>query len=145
MYQSKYVQAAINAVAYIHSKEILNPVEAWYQATGELFGEGSWGQKKGCPRAAFLGLCEDGYVRGVKRGKYNRKEYSLNKQYAVNTVNLFLENSSKVHEDSKMLWLKVTEGKKIKSNYQVDIVKGLWLNDLILQKELNENGNGQQK
>ncbi|MEK3707104.1 hypothetical protein MKY87_23955 [Paenibacillus sp. FSL R7-0198] len=132
MSQNKYVQAAINAVDYVQNKKFVNPVEAWNFATGDLFGEGSWGQRKGCPRTAFLGLCEDGYVRGIPQGRYNHKENSLNKRYAIDTVKLFHEDSSMVHVDSKKLWTVVTEGKVIKSNYQVDIVKGLWGKGMIL-------------
>ncbi|WP_339169204.1 hypothetical protein MKX75_07960 [Paenibacillus sp. FSL R5-0341] len=132
MFQNKYVQAAINAVHYVETKKFVDPVEAWSFATGELFGEGSWGQRKGCPKTAFLGLCEDGYVKGIPQGRYNHKENSLNKRYAINTVKLFHEDPSMAHENSKKLWSVVTEGKVIKPNYQVDIVKALWRKGMIL-------------
>lgn len=131
MSKIKYRQAAINAVQFIKDKKYISPVEAWFFATGELFGEGSWGQKKGCPRTAFLGLCEEGYIKGIPQGRYNTKENSLNKKYAITTADLFRKEPGLVNEDSKILWSIVTGGKKIKSNYQVDIVKVLWENNLI--------------
>jgi hypothetical protein len=40
------------------------------EATKEIFGEGTWGQIKGCPKNTFLGLCEEGIVKGVNKGNY---------------------------------------------------------------------------
>lgn len=128
----KYSKSALNAVNYIVEDRIKNPVEAWMFATGEQFGEDSWGQKKGCPRNAFLGICEEGLVKGVIAGKYNKKENSLNKQYAINTINLLKEDPSNFEKDNKEIWRIVTNGKSIKSNYQVQIVKALWERGLIL-------------
>lgn len=128
----KYSKSALNAVNYIVEERINNPVEAWTFATGEQFGEGSWGQKKGCPKNAFLGICEEGLVRGVKAGKYNKRKNSLNKQYAINTINLLKEDPSYFKKDNKEIWSIVTNGKSIKSNYQVEIVKALWERGLIL-------------
>lgn len=128
----KYSKSALNAVQYILEDRAQSPVEAWYIATGEQFGEGSWGQKKGCPRNAFLGICEEGLIKGVKAGRYNKKEHSLNKQYAINTIKLLKEDSTYLERDNKEIWRIVTNGKDIKSNYQVEMVKALWEKDLIV-------------
>jgi len=59
---SKYGQSALKVVELIRSNYINDPKEAWEKATREIFGEGSSSQQKGCPRGAFLGLCE-----GIRR------------------------------------------------------------------------------
>jgi hypothetical protein len=61
-YMGKYGQAAISAVSFIQSGLVKRPLEAWMEATKEIFGEGTWGQIKGCPKNTFLGLCEEGIV-----------------------------------------------------------------------------------
>lgn len=61
----KYAQSAINAVHLVHTTGAL-PADAWDQATSELFGQGTAGQVKGCPRNAFLGLCEARLIRGPR-------------------------------------------------------------------------------
>lgn len=65
---SKYNQAAIKAVELIHQDISYSPIKAWEIATAEVFGEGTWGAKKGCPKNAFLGLCEEGYVKAFLQG-----------------------------------------------------------------------------
>lgn len=129
----KYSKSALNVVRYVQENRTESPVEAWFIATGEQFGEGSWGQKKGCPRTAFLGICEEGLIKGIKAGRYNHKQDSLNKQYAINTINLLKQDPTYINKDNKEIWAIVTQGKKIKSNYQVEIVKALWEKDLIVK------------
>lgn len=58
---NKYGQAAIKAVELIDSKRTNTPQTAWEIATIEIFGAGTSGQSKGCPRSTFLD-----YVRQVK-------------------------------------------------------------------------------
>ena len=36
----------------------------------EVFPTQESSRKKGCPQSAFLGLCEDGYVKGIPQGRY---------------------------------------------------------------------------
>ncbi|GBF76144.1 hypothetical protein PA598K_04592 [Paenibacillus sp. 598K] len=128
----KYSKSALNAVRYMQSNRTESPVEAWYIATGEQFGEGSWGQAKGCPRTAFLGICEEGLVKGVKPGRYNKRPHSLNKQYALHAIALFKQDASNIQRSNKELWSLVTRGKNIQSNYQVEMVKALWAENLIV-------------
>ena len=61
----KYGEAAIRSIELITESSHDSPVSAWNQATSEIFGKGSSSQKKGCPRNAFIGLCESGLVKGV--------------------------------------------------------------------------------
>jgi hypothetical protein len=127
---SKYAQAAIKAVKLIHNKAEESPTKAWLPATGELFGEGSWGQKKGCPKNAFLGLCEEGLVKGVPQGIYNHRSSSTNKGYALKAVQL-IKSQSWLLDDMNGLWMRVIDGEEMSHNYQMDVVISLWKNGLI--------------
>jgi hypothetical protein len=65
---NKYAQATIEAVRLCTRGTYLSPRIAWDQATTNLFGAGTAGQGKGCPRDAFLGLCEEGLIKGIPKG-----------------------------------------------------------------------------
>lgn len=73
----KYGEAAVRAVLLLNSGKAACPDEAWETATSELFGKGTFSQSKGCPRLAFLGLCEAGLVKGVNSSQ--RMKNSKNK------------------------------------------------------------------
>lgn len=127
---SKYAQAAVKAVELFHSKAVNSPVEAWNKATIELFGANSWGHKKGCPRNAFLGLCEEGLIKQVPPRKYISRENSKNKKYAVQAVSL-LNQDSKLVNDINILWEIVISESGLSHNYQMDVVCSLWKNSYI--------------
>jgi hypothetical protein len=126
---NKYAPSAINAVHLVHTTEALPP-EAWELATSALFGQGTAGQVKGCPRNAFLGLCEEGLIRGIKPGSYNNKPNSANKSYAIRAVEL-LKSEPGLTKDKMKLWAAVVNGAK-KHNSQMDIVIALWDSKLIV-------------
>lgn len=50
----------------------IQPPEAWEEATRTVFPHSVSLQDKGCPRGAYLGLCEDGLVLGIPSGTYTR-------------------------------------------------------------------------
>ena len=117
----KYGQAAIMAVKLIKAGR--KPVEAWERATCQIFGEGTSMQRKGCPRGAFLGLCEEGLINGIPKGKYTRSK--KNKSYAVKAVSILKNNQTKRYTE-KTLWHEVTEKEDKAYNQQMDVVITLW-------------------
>lgn len=124
---NKYGIAAIKAVKLLNSDYKGEfPKDAWDIATTELFGEGSSSQNKGCPRAAFLGLCEEGLVKGVARGKYTRSK--KNKEYAIKAVE-YLKKNPNISISPENLWKKAGPNKQ--HNNQMDVVIGLWDYELI--------------
>jgi hypothetical protein len=128
---NKYGQVAINATKIIESRRAVTPLEAWNIATMELMGEGTWAQKKGCPKNAFLGLCEAGLVRGVPSGTYAAKSgEQKNKAYAIKAVELIKRTPALVN-DKKALWDAVMDDKVMSHNYQMDVVLALWLSGSI--------------
>ncbi|WP_157765423.1 hypothetical protein [Serratia sp. BW106] len=86
------------------------------------------GKEKGCPRGAFLGLCQNGWVNGVPRGNYLRKGY-LNQQYAISAAQYLLSNPDVKIGVSK-LWqevIKTAQDREKVHNQQMNVV--LALND----------------
>lgn len=128
---NNYGLSAIKAVQILQSTEDTKPLTAWNTASTDLFGAGSFAQKKGCPKNAFLGLCEEGFVEGIAKGDYTYKPSSLNKEYALKAVELLRVNSQ-LANDKSALRKEVMQGVKKSHNSQMDVVIALWNNDLIV-------------
>jgi hypothetical protein len=47
-------------------------------------------KKKGCPKGTFLGLCEEGLVKGIPKGNYTKSV--KNKKYAIKAVTVLKQN-----------------------------------------------------
>jgi hypothetical protein len=125
---NKYAHCAIEAVGLIASSKAASPRQAWEQSSSAVFGKGTSSQQKGCPRDAFLGLCEAGFVQGVAPGKYCNS--ILNKQYAVSAVQL-LRKKPGAEVAPTELWGLVLRGNTKVHNSQMDVVLGLWNSGLI--------------
>lgn len=83
--KSGYGVITLNAVELIRQQ--LSPTEAWSRAVA--------GKEKGCPKSAFLGLCQFGWVKGVQPGEYlsARALNGPNKDYAIRAAQLVLADS----------------------------------------------------
>ena len=126
---NKYGKAALSATKH-YSENPLDIVKSWKYAVMEQFPTQEASRKKGCPKTAFLGLCEAGYVKGVPKGKYNKVSNSHNKCYAVKAVKLLqLQDLESIK--SKRLWELVMAGVVKSHNAQMDVVLSLWTNGLI--------------
>lgn len=107
-----------------------DPKRAWEEASTEMCGEGTSMQKKGCPREAFLGLCEAGLVKDIRGGGgYTRSESS--KQYATKAVEILrLGDDPNLVSDRNRLWRRVLRELKMQEykehNGQMDVVLSLW-------------------
>jgi hypothetical protein len=124
----KYGDAAINATKLLLTGHENSPPEAWFSVVRTIFPKSISSQQKGCPKNAYLGLCEEGLIKGVPPGKYTRS--SKNKCYAIDAVKL-LKQEPTLADDQELLWSKVVRGERKKPNNQMDIVIALWKNDLI--------------
>lgn len=126
---NKYGICAIKAINL--NKEIDNPEKSWKRAAKNTLPTKST-QEKPCPKNAFLGLCEDGFVIGIEAGSYfKRVKPNVNKGYAVTAVKI-LRNIPAL--SSKELWNKVKKELNLggkRHNSQMDVVLALWNNDLI--------------
>ena len=125
---NKYAQAALDAVRICQQGDAETPQDAWEQATTAIFGWGTPSQRKGCPKGAFLGLCEEGLVKGIEPGKYTRSK--KNKRYAVDAVAV-LGRRPELAQDLQCLWVEVLAGEPKTHNQQMNVVIALWNSGLI--------------
>ena len=100
-----------------------DPISAWRRAAASVFAESLSARVKGCPKSAFLGLCEEGLVVGVKPGKYTRSVD--NKNYALKAVALLRQNGE-LADDPARLWKEVIGNIHKVENSQMDVVLTLW-------------------
>lgn len=131
---NRYGEVAVNAVHSILNEEDVHPLIAWKKAAAVAFGEGTWAQRKGCPKNAFLGLCEEGLVQGIPAGSYVEKSGSWkNKGYAVQAIEV-LKGRPELSKDKLGLWRAVIRGNEMSHNSQMDVVLALWNKQLIISK-----------
>lgn len=128
----KYGETSVRAIELMHNNTFKSPIEAWDFATKEIFGEGTWAQKKSCPKNAFLGLCEEGLVKGIPQGLYNSRKNSKNKEYAVKAVTLIRKRPELI-DNLLELWILSINGVEISHNYQMNVVQALWNKELIIK------------
>jgi hypothetical protein len=127
----KYGEAAVKAVKLIASEVVCDPSKAWENASSQVFGPATSSQGKSCPRCTFLGLCEEGKIRGVPPINYGKSK--KNKGYALIGL-LMLSKRPELASNPKKLWEAVMEEciknkmleKAIAYNQQMDVVTSLW-------------------
>jgi len=119
---NKYREVAVKAVNLIQSGKSNDPASAWQKAVADVFPQSTSLQDKGCPKAAFLGLCNEGMVIGLPAGEYVKP--SKNGDYATAAVNILRSNRF-LASQPELLWEKVA-GKTKSSNSQMEVVVGLW-------------------
>lgn len=124
---AKYGDVALQAVRLAGTG--ISPGEAWNLATAAMFPDQHAARVKGCPRSAFLGLCEEGYVEGIEAGKYTTSV--SNKKYAIDLLKLLYEKPQLADLSSKQLWEIVVQGVPKRHNQQVDVVFTLWFAGLL--------------
>jgi hypothetical protein len=116
---SRYAKAALNAVKRIENGA--RPQLAWENATIELFGKGSSFQRRGCQKGAFLGLCEEGLVKGVPKGSYlANSAANKNKRYTLAALEL-LKQEQAIPKDRRIFWQRVP-GTPDAMNGQLDVL-----------------------
>jgi len=126
---NRYGEAALIAARQADSPKI-SPEVRWESAVATLYPTSPSARKKGCPRGAFLGLCEEGLVKGIPAGRYTSSKD--NKDYAVRAAALLTEG--KQSWSTAALWRAVTDDPAKTHNSQMDVVLALWKNDLIVHK-----------
>jgi len=125
---NRYGQAAILAARQGPSG--MNPEARWESALEKLYPTSPAARRKAGPRGAFLGLCEEGLVKGIPPGDYSSSKD--NKACAVRAVALLKEG--KQHWSRSALWQAVTDGVEKTETGQIDVVLALWNNGLIVGK-----------
>lgn len=124
---TQYGRAAVKATELLTAGKYESPEDAWDEAIKEETKSPS-SQSKGCPRYAYLGLCEDGFVREVTCGDYTKSV--LNKEYAVK-IALAIKANPELTKTTKAKMWKYAETDAGESG-QVGVVLALWNSDLIV-------------
>jgi hypothetical protein len=120
---NRYGEAALMAVRMETYGKMLTPLQRWEDAVAKLYPTTPIGQKKSAPRAAFLGLCEAGLVKGIHGDAFSSQ--NKNKAYAVEATALLAAGT---HKTVSQLWAEVTQGEDIPHASQMDVVLALWKN-----------------
>ena len=120
-----YGLTAIDAVKLF--KKSMCCKDSWIKAIHEITISKS-AQEKGCPKNTFLGLCEEGLVKGIPKGNYT--ESIKNKDYALEAIKILKASPNKSFTP-KELWSKLKLGDK-RHNSQMDVILGLWNEGLII-------------
>lgn len=120
--KNKYGMAAVAATKYILQNKNTSPEEAWEKSISKVFPESKSSRKKGCPRNAYLGLCENGLIKGIPSGNYTNSQ--LNKDYAIKAHNLIKYETNK-NVTASALWKAVIDNEKKSHNSQMNVVMAL--------------------
>jgi hypothetical protein len=124
---NKYAQVAIRTVKEINING-RSPIIVWKEQADLIFGHGSSSANKGCPKGAFLGLCENGLIKGIPKGSYTKS--IKNKEYAIKAITI-LKKDPDMANYPKDLWSKVINEEK-KPNNQMEIVCELFKAGMIV-------------
>lgn len=114
---------ALRAVELVRTGTFKSAAEAWSAAAREAFPHSESMREKSCPRATFLGLCEEGMVIGVAAGTYTRSRD--NKAYAVLAAALLTRHPELAANTPRALWDRVLGGGVKRYNSQMDVVLAL--------------------
>ncbi|HDR2788423.1 MULTISPECIES: DUF6979 family protein [Enterobacter] len=117
--QSSYGVITLNAVELIRQR--FTPVEAWSQAVA--------GKEKACPKSAFLGLCQFGWVKDVPAGEYlsTRALAGPNKDYTIRAAQLLLAEPDADYTPQALWTLSIADCSQLPANHnqQMNVVLAL--------------------
>ena len=125
-----YKLVALKAAELAGDKKV-NPVDAWERCAKNEYPNKPLSEKKGCPKNAFLGLCAEGYVKGVAAGNYTSSVD--NKRYARNAIEVLVTNKNRKF-NAVELWREILKKETDKTkthNSQMSVVIALWENGFI--------------
>jgi hypothetical protein len=129
----KYGDTAVRAAGLLQNGH-KSAEEAWRAVAAEMFPDAPEARRKGCPKQAFLGLCQAGLIRGVSAA-VARPDPSLNRDYAAVAVRLLAADPGLAYAGSAELWRRVMEEIRAdtekRHNQQMDVVLALWNEQLI--------------
>jgi hypothetical protein len=130
----KYGDTAVRAAGLLQNG-CKSAETAWTEIAGEVFSNTREGRRKSCPKEAFLGLCQEGVIRGVSASTCTEPESSLNRGYAREAVRLLKADPSLAHGSKIALWRRVMSevgaDQTKEHNRQMEVVLALWNKRLI--------------
>jgi hypothetical protein len=132
----QFGKVAVKATCLLISKEVSDPRKACDSAVRTVLSYSTSMMRKHCPRSAYLGLCEEGLVKGAPPGNWT--ESVDNKRYAVDAVRYLRKCPSWIDKPTTHLWREVTRPRTIRHNDQIDVVFALLRKELIILESVPE-------
>ncbi|OAD42568.1 DUF6979 family protein [Polaribacter atrinae] len=123
---NKYALTALKSAQ--NFKDTYSIIEIWSRSVKEVFPNSKSSQEKSCPKGTFLGLCEEGLVKGIPKGNYTKS--LKNKEYALKAIAILKQNRQ-TRFSPKELWEQL-ELRDKRSNSQMDVILAFWENGLIV-------------
>ncbi|MBD5447760.1 MAG: hypothetical protein HDR32_08520 [Treponema sp.] len=122
-------------VAVSYAKELIKTKQSpsndgWEKIARSVFTGNSL-VEKGCPKGCFLGICEEGLITGIPKGKYTNSK--KNKAYGISAITILRENDEYKNQPEE-LWKKIPGAPKT-YNHQMHVVCALWKAGLINKNE----------
>lgn len=130
---NKYGEIAV-ATALVCQRNRSDIRDEWGKQAMYAFEGQPTSQKKGCPKSAFLALCEAGFIKGISKGNYGAPKESKNGYYAIAAAKALLVDSSL---SKKALWNIAREGivkPAINENNQIEVIIALYKHEPCLLK-----------
>ena len=134
---SQFGEVACLAVEMMQEGKEADPEKAWKKAAEKIIPSAE-SQKKGCPRYAFLGLAEEGYIKRIPCGSYINSDDEKNKKYALAGVILLRGypnhriNKARMWRSIQSMWRLMRDDSIAKHhNNQLDVVVALYENGYI--------------
>jgi len=124
-----YGQIAIRATESFARGDFRSPNEAWDSAAQFFFPDSPDSREKGCPKGAYLGLCEIGAIIGIPRGSYTQSR--ANKEYALSGLELLIDDPMLSESNPSRIWRMVMSGSTKKHNSQLNVLLALWNSGMI--------------
>jgi hypothetical protein len=125
----QYGGAAISATNLYRDGKAPSLIDAWKTAIcAETKSEAS--RVKGCPKDAYLGLCEAGVVRGIPAGDYGGLCPNVNGRYALDAYKL-LQAEPDLAYRKDVLWNRIPDRTAQNENCQLDVVLSLFADDML--------------
>lgn len=126
-----YKKVAINAAKVAKDYQI-SPVKTWKFFAENEYEYSPTSQEKPCPKNTFLGLCQEGKLKGIPAEDYTASKN--NRHYGLTAITILKNSSGKIYTASE-LWKEVmmheTDHNK-RANSQMEVVLGLWEEGLII-------------
>lgn len=125
----KYGDTAVRATELLRAGHG-SAEDAWREVAEDVFPNALDARKKGCPREAFLGLCQAGLLAGVPVDRCRNIASRLNRLYAAVAIRLLKANPDLAHGSKGELWRRVMKeagaDPNKRHNQQMDVVLALW-------------------
>lgn len=81
-----YGNVAKRTTTIINDGKFISPIDAWEEAVWQVFPNSKSSREKGCPKNTYMGLCEEGLVKGVAPDNYTKSK--MNKEYGLQAIEI---------------------------------------------------------